>query len=255
MGIKKRRYKKPSVNEIILGKVATFIKTKRLIPKDTRNDLDTLLYKTKQNKTPEQFFAEIFLVCVYSLLPLIITLFFIPFLSIAVLFIIIFVVSSKYNEPQKIDIKFKKEITKTLPKFIDYISNSLKDSRDIYFIFKSYSPNAPTYLSSELKQTILEIDTLGLERALLNMSNRIGHPDFTECLFSLIGISRGDTNIEYFQILSIEFRKKYWSELKLRALKKPSGINKFSLILLFCFILTYFSIFGVFIFKTVSNAF
>jgi Flp pilus assembly protein TadB len=244
---RKLKLKPVSVSEKILKALAKQLEKRKLIGSFRKSKLSKELSLCKIEKTPERFYAEIFFTIALILLLLVPVLLTIPLLSPLLPIICIAYYFSAASAPEKKKEKYTKKIEAELPKFSDFIRSSLRDSRDIHSIFKAYLLGAGPALRPELETTIAEIGSSGIEKGLLSFERRMGSKMCSDIIFALLGIVRGDTDSAYFEILSFDIRQKQIAELKMIAKKKPGKMMKYSLMLLFCFIAMYFTVFVIYI--------
>ena len=71
----------------------------------------------------------------------------------------------------------------------------------------------------------------------------------------LIGVLRGDDSAVYFQMLSHDFKALELQKLKGEARKVPPKIRAYSLLMLICFLLTYFVVIGIVIMNFLGGMF
>ncbi|MDR2457414.1 MAG: hypothetical protein LBD41_02930, partial [Clostridiales Family XIII bacterium] len=232
---------------------AKFIKNKNLIPEEKYKKLEDDLIVSGINKSPEIYISELVLELLILLLGcIIISVFFTLFIFLSI-FILIIVSFSYLKRPDKLAKANKNKIDKLLPKFADFIGISLKNTRDIYTILKAYIKTGNNALNDELKKTIADMKTSSIEKSLINLERRVKLKSLTEIIRAIIGITRGDTEINYFILLAYDLRQKEIYNLKKDALKRPTKITKYSILLLILFISSYFSVFIIYILEILKG--
>lgn len=208
-----------------------------------------------QEKTYQRFLSEIVLLVISFIFILVFVIFISPILFTVLLSIFITIIIKKYKEPIVSYRKRIKKIENELTKLTEFFVLSFKNGRDIYGILNSFKEGTISELKNEIEITLADIRSSNVKNSLLNLENRIYSKNLRELTRTLISIDQGDNDLSYLTMLSFEFSKEHINNLKLESLKRPKKFTKFSMLLLFSFIATYFVIFGIYIFKMTKTLF
>lgn len=209
-----------------------------------RLKLERDLKSASDNRTPEKFIADAVVKSVPIFLLSIPALFIMPVFMVLVIILGVAILVKELNSIQE-KIKVRREqIEYDLPHFISTIEKTLKYNRDVLSIMENYRENASNIMKEELDITIADMKTGNYESALTRFESRIGSSMVSDTVRGLISVIRGDDTDFYWAALSIKFSDIQRQNLKNKAVKIPGKINKLSMVLLFCFILIYFVVFG-----------
>lgn len=202
------------------------------------------LKSASDNRTPEKFIADAIVKSAPIFLLSIPALFIMPAFMILVIFLGVAVLIKELTSLQnKIKVR-REQIEYELPHFISTIEKTLKYNRDVLSIMENYRENASDLMKEELDITIADMKTGNYESALTRFESRIGSSMVSDTVRGLISVIRGDDTDFYWAALSIKFSDIQRQNLKNKAVKIPGKINKLSMVLLFCFMLIYFVVFG-----------
>jgi Flp pilus assembly protein TadB len=246
--------KKKKQNRACL-RIAELIKKNGLVSDYTAQALQRKLTVSKREGNAYFFiseivFTEILLLLCFALIgaffPLFIPVGLIMFIAIP------FATVNKLNRSYEKNIA---EIENELPRFADFISSSLKETRDIVSIFSGFAEGTSPAFKKELQRTGADFKTYGIEKALILLERRVMIDGLSEISRTLIGIARGDTDSSYFVILAYDMKEKNLQKKRIEALKSPGKMRKYCMFLLLCFVASYFTIFAVYITQTVSEMF
>lgn len=124
------------------------------------------------------------------------------------------------------------KIESALPRFVSFVTEALKSTRDVIRILESYIPNAEEALKEELKVLVADMRSGNYELAILRFDARISSSNVSKLSRGLIGVVRGDDSVFYFRILERELREEEIRKLEKEALKRPPAIRRWSFVLL-----------------------
>lgn len=147
------------------------------------------------------------------------------------------------------------EIEYELPRFVSTVSQSLKASRDVTAILKSYQKSAGESFKQELEIAIADMQSGNEETALTRLESRIGSTMLSDVVRGLISVKRGDNGAMYFEMLNHDFKQIELQKLKLIAMKQPGKVKKYSFLMLGCFLLMYLGVLGYAIMNALGKMF
>ena len=237
--ISKKQNNKTSFLEVWLGGLAKKLSGKIKINEFKRIQLESDLLSAQMDITPEMFKAnaivKAFIVGIFAI-PM---LFIFPIFSPVVLFLAIFLYNSEVKSVGK-RIKAKRaKIEYELPRLVFTIEKTLKHSRDVLYMLDSYRETAGSELKHELDITVADMKSGNYEGAITRLESRVGSSMMSDICRGLIGILRGDDTEMYWASLSLKFNDAQRQQLRLEAQKIPKKVNRLSMCLLVCFLLTY----------------
>ncbi len=234
--------------ETLAVNVAKFIK----IDAYRRKKMEAELKSLNITLSPEIYKAKTLVRSGLVLTGVIPSLLFAPVLSLGFItaaIIIYFKSDSDIKEQLR---KRKEEIEFELPRFASTLKQELLSSRDVLTILDNYKKNAGTSMKEELEKTIADMRSGNYEAALLRFEGRISIPSLSDIIRGLIGVLRGDNNVNYFDMLSHDLDVLEVQRLENIAMKQPGKIKKYLFILLMCLIAMYITILGVFTLMSVK---
>lgn len=204
--------------------------------------IQPILDQDKKQRTAEVYLAGCFLKTVLLCSVGLIGSFFVkPFILIALAapFVAYF---EEYQNLENV-VRIRKEtIEKELPDFIAAILVELSAQRDLIRMMTNYLPYAGSELKKELSTTILDMQSGNYEQALLRMEYRVCSSHMSSVIRGLIGVTRGNDETTYFQLLAQAIRQSELTRQKRKALElKPKFTIGAAVLLVICFML----IFGV----------
>ena len=230
---------KTSSVDIWLGGVANSISKVIRLNEYKRAELLSDLQTARMNISPEEYKANAIVKALVVAVFAVPMLFIFPLLS-PVILITSLVVYNIENKKVSRRIKAKREkIEYELPRFVSTVEKSLKHSRDVIYMIKSYIPNAGELLKEELNITVADMSSSNYESAITRLEGRIGSPMVSDVCRGLIGVLRGDDMAIYWSALSLKFADVHRQQLKQRANKVPKKVKRLSVCLLACFMLIY----------------
>ena len=144
--------------------------------------------------------------------------------------------------------KKKEDIEFELPRFTSTLKQELSSSRDVLTILENYKRNAGDSLQRELDITVADMRSGNYEAALLRFEGRISISALSDIIRGLIGVLRGDNNVNYFEMLSHDLDVLEIQRLENIAQKQPGKIKKYLFLLLMCTLMMYVTILCVYAF-------
>lgn len=209
-----------------------------------RMKMERDLKSASDNRTPEKFIADAIVKSVPIFLLAIPALFIMPVFMVLVVILGVAILVRELTSVQEKIKERREQIEYELPHFISTIEKTLKYNRDVLSIMENYRENASDVMKEELDITIADMKTGNYESALTRFESRMGSSMVSDTVRGLISVIRGDDTDFYWAALSVKFSDIQRQNLKNKAVKIPGKINKLSMVLLFCFILIYFVVFG-----------
>ena len=233
------------------------IKLSRFIPMDRykKNRLSQTLDAAGVKMTPECYQANAIIRALLVGLLIIPCMLIFPLLSVAVLVLSVLVYFKEYQKAEKQLTERKEEIETELLRFVNTIEQELHTNRDVLSILESFKKNTTPAFAKELGITCADMRTGGYEVALMRLEARVNSPQLSDAVRGLISVLRGDNGIVYFEMLSHDFKQEELRKLKSKAQKIPGKIRVFSMILLLCFLATYFVIIAVQVVQSIGIMF
>ena len=204
--------------------------------------IQPILAQDKKQRTAELYLAgcclKITFLCFAGVVG---SLFFKPFLLLIPVSPFIVYLEEYQNLEQAVR-RRKEAIERELPDFIAAILVELSAQRDLVRMMTNYLPYAGSELKKELSTTILDMQSGSYERALLRLEYRVCSSHMSSVVRGLIGVTRGNDETTYFQLLAQAIRQSELTRQKRKALElKPKFTIGAAILLIACFIL----IFGV----------
>ncbi len=188
--------------------------------------------RLKIPQTPQAFVAE---EKVKALLPFVLGLLFLP-LGVPWLTLLMTLIglASYFRSVQGIRKRVEKlnlEIESELPRLVEVLSFSFKESRDLVSAFDRYRPVAGNALGEELDRLILNLNTGSHEKALRRMDSRLNIPSFTALTAILCGVHRGVDQETSLLMLEQDLRARERERMRLTMESSPKRIKTASFIL------------------------
>lgn len=204
--------------------------------------IQPILEQDKKQRTAELYLAgcclKITFLCFAGVVG---SLFFKPFLLLIPVSPFIVYLEEYQNLEQAVR-RRKEAIERELPDFIAAILVELSAQRDLVRMMTNYLPYAGSELKKELSTTILDMQSGSYERALLRLEYRVCSSHMSSVVRGLIGVTRGNDETTYFQLLAQAIRQSELTRQKKKELElKPKFTIGSAFLLVGCFIL----IFGV----------
>ena len=178
-----------------------------------------------------------------------------PILAPVIILLAIAVLFKELRLADEILRQKREEIEYELPRFVSTVSQSLKASRDVIAILKSYQKSAGKSFKQELEITIADMQSGNEETALTRLESRIGSTMLSDVVRGLISVKRGDNGAMYFEMLNHDFKQIELQKLKLIAMKQPGKVKKYSFLMLGCFLLMYLGVLGYAIMNALGKMF
>lgn len=237
--IKARSPRKVYTQEIIIQKLAGLIVRFVHIDVYKRDKLAKDLRSLSITHTPEMFRARCIAMGLMYSVAVIPFAFFLPILLAAVPFIIYFVYQKEADKVTKLVAARTKEIEKELAQFASTIRQHLNSTRDVVAIFESYRKIAKGALKDEIDITVNDMKSGNIERALKALSGRVNSSKLSELVRGVIGISRGDDQRNYFEMIAYDFQKAANEELRREILARPAKLTINQYLMLFAILLMF----------------
>ena len=233
------------------------MKLSRFIPMDRykKNRLSQTLDAAGIKMTPECYQANAIVRALLIGLLIIPCMLIIPVISAAVLVLAVLVYFKEYQKAEKQLTAKKDEIEAELVRFVNTVEQELHTNRDVLSILEGFKKNTTPAFAKELGITCADMRTGGYEVALMRLESRVNSPQLSDAVRGLISVIRGDNGIMYFEMLSHDFKQEELRKLKSHAQKIPGKIRVFSMILLLCFLATYFVIIAVQVIQSIGIMF
>lgn len=216
-------------------KLSNFIRIPDFIYKDLLYKIDLL----NINMTPEVYVSNCIINSIFFLL-LSIGLFFIDTILGTITFVIFLI--KIYSEFDKINKDLRKKriaIEEEIPRFLSYVIQNYKTSKDILPALEIYEKNANPYFKKEIKITIADMISGSRIEALRRLDMRINSYEFSRVLKAIISVLRGDESIDYIKILYREFQTKQVENLRKETILRPKKVEKYIIILTVLVIIMY----------------
>lgn len=162
-----------------------------------------------------------------------------PVLAPVILFL---AVRTLFRELKSTELQLKAKrtgIEADLPRFTATVAQELKSSRNVLAILEGYLDSAGPKFREELEITVSDMRSGSQETALTRLETRIGSTMLSDVVRGLLSVLRGDDGIQYFGLLSHDFKQMELQKLKLEAAKRPAKVRVYSGLLLACFMITY----------------
>lgn len=205
--------------------------------------------------TPETYIAKAWIKSGLIALLIIPILLFLPILAPVIILLSIAMLFKDMRAADEIVRQKREEIEYELPRFVSNLTQSLKATRDVPAILKSYQKSAGEKFKQEIEITIADMNSGNEETALTRLESRIGSAMLSDVVRGLISVKRGDNGVIYFEMLNHDFKQLEIQKLKLLAMKQPGKIKKYSFMMLGCFLLIYLGILGYEIMRALGNMF
>lgn len=210
-----------------------------------RSELQKSLVAAGILKTPEEYLAGAVVPALLFLLLAIPVYFLNPVLALIPVAFAGYFFYTRYTEAGKKSNQRRLAIEKELPRFVSYMANSLRSSRNVLDLIDNYKANYDSPLTEELSITAADMRTGNQERALQHLQVRIHSELLDELVRGLLSSLRGDDMTAYFNNLSYKLTSVWQQRLKEQALKKEPKITRMSYLLFACAIVSIFVILGV----------
>lgn len=188
--------------------------------------------------TPQEYSAETLLVTAAPLVFVIPAYLAHPLLALIPVAVSLYILNHRHEQLNKMGDKRKLEIEKELPRFVSYMANTLKSSRNVLEIMDVYRMNYTSPLTEELTMTIADMRTGNAEHALKHLESRINSPFMSDLVRGLLSAMRGNDMSGYFDNLSYTLDNVWEQRLKMQALKKEPKIMRMAYLVFACAIIS-----------------
>lgn len=216
------------LTETYAFKLAGFIKLNDIYKDDLKEKLNFL----DINESPEMFISK----AIVSRIPFIVIGLILILFKQAIGFILLIIgIVGVFNEINSLNkkIKARKQVIESeIPRFLAFITQSLRYSKDVQTIIDNYKNVAGDFYKKELIITIADMKTSSPEKALSNLSQRINSKELDKVLNAIISVTQGDNSVSYLRELSREMNTEEIESLKRKALMIPNKVSRYQLIIL-----------------------
>lgn len=241
--------------EIWLSDLANMISSKMHLNEYRRLQLKVDLESADIKLSPEQYIANAIVKALFVGCFGIPFLFFAPLLSLVIIIMAFVVFNGESKKVSKIIREKRRQIENELPRLVANIDKTLQHSRDILGILDSYKDSAGEELKQELEITVADMRSGNYEVALTRLESRVGSSMMSDVTRGLIAVMRGDKTDVYWGNLVLKFSDYQRTLLKNDANKAPKRVRKLSMVLLFCFMLTYVVVIGQVLLSSLGGMF
>lgn len=241
--------------EIWLSDLANMISSKMHLNEYRRLQLKVDLESADIKLSPEQYIANAIVKALFVGCFGIPFLFFAPLLSLVIIIMAFVVYNGESKKVSKIIREKRRQIENELPRLVANIDKTLQHSRDILGILDSYKDSAGEELKQELEITVADMRSGNYEVALTRLESRVGSSMMSDVTRGLIAVMRGDKTDVYWGNLVLKFSDYQRTLLKNEASKAPKRVRKLSMVLLFCFMLTYVVVIGQVLLSSLGGMF
>ncbi len=207
-----------------------------------KSRMESLLKAAGYLVSPEVYVSEVYVKTMSVLLFIFPCLYLFPLLSLFVLLLGVMVYFKEMGKAEDAVRQKREEIDGELYRFVSTITQELKNSRDVLSMLEHYKEHAGEAFRRELDILCADMRSGSFEAALTRLETRVNSPKLSDVVRGLIGVLRGDDGAVYFQMLTHDFKQAELQRLKAKAGKIPPRIRVYSLVMLLCFIATYFVI-------------
>lgn len=232
-----QKKKNISLESITIDLAAHLSKHIHLDPYRRRTMVATLKYADIA-LTPETYLSQAIVKFILQLLIAIPFLFLIPYVAPI---IVLWAINNFWDgtkKAEKIVAGKRAKIDEELPRFVSTIAQELKASRDVLTMLEGYRASAGELFRNELDITIADMKSGSAEKALSNLSGRVGSAMLSQVVRGLLGVLLGDNGEVYFSLLSYEFQNIESQNIEKEVMKRPGQMTKYSLLIAFSFGLT-----------------
>lgn len=255
MNMAREDKKTTSVYETVIMDLS--MKLAKIIPMDQykRNRLKRTLEAAGIKMTPECYQAHAIVTAASVGLLVIPCIYIFPLIAILILVLAVLTYFKEYQKADNMLASRRDEIETELLRLVNTIEQELHSNRDVLSILEVFKKNTTPVFAKEIGITCADMRTGGYEVALMRMEARINSPLLSDVVRGLISVIRGDNGIIYFQMLAHDFKQAELRKLKSKAQKIPGKMKVLSMILLICFLMTYFVIIGVQVTRSIGVMF
>lgn len=251
----KKQRKTANPLEIWLSDLANMISSKMHLNEYRRLQLKVDLESADIKLSPEQYIANAIVKALFVGCFGIPFLFFAPLLSLVIIIMAFVVFNGESKKVSKTIREKRRQIENELPRLVANIDKTLQHSRDILGILDSYKDSAGEELKQELEITVADMRSGNYEVALTRLESRVGSSMMSDVTRGLIAVMRGDKTDVYWGNLVLKFSDYQRTLLKNEANKAPKRVRKLSMVLLFCFMLTYVVVIGQVLLSSLGGMF
>ena len=208
----------------------------RVVPMGRWREMEMakMLRAANADETPREYMARIFIESAPFLLLCVPAYIANPILALLPVVFTVFLFVHKYGHLSRMGDQRRREMEKELPRFVSYMANSLKSSRNVLDLMGVYRANYRTPLTDELAITAADMRTGNAETALRRLESRVNSPYMSELVRGLLSAMRGDDMTAYFDNLSEKLSNVWEQRLRLQAMKKEPKIMRMAYLVFAC---------------------
>lgn len=239
LNLARKGRKKTSWYETILFTVSERISKVIHLTEYKRQRLASDLKAIGVSMTPEMWIAQAY---VKSGIYLVAAVLVIPIFPLLFPILLLVGLRELFRQLQSADVQIRKKresIEADLPRFAASVAQELKGTRNVLAILEGYLNSAGSGFREELEITVADMRSGQQETALTRLRNRVSSTMLKDVVQGLLSVLRGDDGVQYFALLSHDFKQIELQKLKLEAAKRPPKVRVYSGLLLVCFMLTY----------------
>ena len=216
-------------------KLSNFIKLPTFLERDLSYKIDLL----NINMTPEVYVSNCIINSVFFLF-LSIAMFLVePILGLVFLIIFLIKIYTEFNKINKDLVKKRAKVEEEIPRFLSYIIQNYKTSKDILPALEIYEKYANDYFKKEINITIADMISGSRINALRRLDMRINSYEFSRVIKAVISVLRGDESIDYIKTLYREFQVKQVENLRKEIILRPKKVEKYIIILTILVVVMY----------------
>ena len=130
----------------------------------------------------------------------------------------------------------KTAIERDLPQLVATITAELTASRDVVRMLSEYSKTCGTALRRQLQITVADMESGNYETALTRLGGRCNSAHVSKVVQGLIGVVRGNDEIQNFRIMNYDFKQWEQTNLKKKAQACVPKLNAASMVLMVCIV-------------------
>ncbi len=237
--ISKKQKNKTSSLEVWLGSISEWLSKRIRMNEFKKAQLEADLKTAQINVAPEKYKSDAIVKALIIGLFAIPIAFIMPILAPFIIVLAIVLYNIEMKKVFKIISGKREKIEYELPRLVFTIEKTLKHNRDVLYMLDSYKESAGPEMRNELEITVADMKSGNYEAAITRLESRVGSSMMSDVCRGLIGILRGDDTEMYWASLAIKFNDVQRQQLRLQAQKVPKKVNRLSMCLLVCFMLTY----------------
>lgn len=178
-----------------------------------------------------------------------------PLIGAILLAVSVFIYFNEIGKLEDILKKKRKRIEYELPQFAYTLAEELKTTRNVVDILERNKNYLHGDLKNEIEILLSDMNSGSYETAISRFETRISSPKLTEITRGLKAVLNGDDQVSYFESTANSLKEEQRQQLKKIAVKRPDKITKYTVSMLGCVILMYFTILGTIILDSFTKIF